>query len=105
MMIAYKLVKRRKDGSLGSLFINRKQIYSVNEWMYANDYPTKGFAHRPGFHCTWKPEAPHLSMKEDRIWVRVFIDDYFICPRPKNQGGVWVIANKIMIVNVLDNIS
>ncbi len=85
-MKAYKLVRLRKDGSLGSLFINRKDRLSIGEWREAEDYPTKGYAHRPGWHCCFKPEAPHLS-ERDRVWVEVEVDDYKVFKRPESQGG------------------
>ncbi len=99
-MKAYKLVRLRKNGTLGSLFINRKAILSIGEWLSAEDYPTKGYAHRPGWHCTFKPEAPHLSMK-DRIWVEVDVDDYRVHKRPVNQGGEWILANWMKILRII----
>ena len=49
-MIAYKLLRIRKDGSIGPLFINQKQRVPIGEWLDAEDHPTSGFAHRPGWH-------------------------------------------------------
>jgi len=61
-MKAYKLFKLRADGTLGPLFINASQRLPEGVWLKSEDHPTKGFAHRPGWHCTLKPEAPHLSL-------------------------------------------
>jgi len=47
-MIAYKLFRQRKDGTLGSLFINKRNIIPVNKWLNAESFPTKGYAVRPG---------------------------------------------------------
>ena len=69
-MIAYKLVRKLKDGSLAPLFINKKQRLPIGEWMQAEDHPTKGYAVRPGWHCLLKPEASHLS-KKGRMLVKV----------------------------------
>lgn len=96
-MIAYKLLKVRKDGSIGPLFINRRQRIPIGEWMDAEDHPTKGYKHRPGWHATHAPEAPHLSMK-GRAWYEVEIADYYEQPRPGNQGGMWFIANKMKVI-------
>jgi len=41
-MIAYKLMRLRKDGTLGSLFINKKKVYPIGEWLEAEFIPTKG---------------------------------------------------------------
>ena len=47
-MIAYKLFRVRRDGSLGSLFINKSAILPMNKWIVAEDHKTKGYKHRPG---------------------------------------------------------
>lgn len=95
-MIAYKLVRIRKDGTLGSLFINKKAVLPLDKWLIAEDYPTKGFAHRVGWHCTLLPVAPHLSTK-DRIWVEVEIESCSFYERPESQGGTWVLAKEMKI--------
>jgi hypothetical protein len=99
-MIAYKLVRIRKDGTLGSLFINKKAILPLNTWIVAENYPTKGFAQRLGWHCTLLPIAPHLSTV-GRVWIKAEIEDYSFYKRPESQGGTWVLANKMKIVGVL----
>jgi len=96
-MIAYKLCRELRDGSISSLFINRSTPLKFNEWMEAENHPTKGFAVRPHWHCTSSPIAPHLK-KEGRVWVTVEIEDFTEFSRPKSQGGVWYLANKIRII-------
>ena len=99
-MIAYKLVRKLKSGELSSLFINKKIRLTQNEWLKAENHPTKGFAIRPGWHCTSKPIAPHLS-KKGRVWVKVQISDFTKIERPKNQGGLWYLAKKMKIIKEL----
>ena len=99
-MMAYKLMRLRKNGTLGSLFIDRKAIRPIGEWMDAIDVPTKGYARRYGWHCTLTPVAPHLS-KKDRIWCEVEVEDYEFFERPKNQGGRWVLAKRMKINKIL----
>lgn len=99
-MIAYKLFRVRKDGSLGPLFINQRQRIKFDTWLKAEDYPTKGFAHRPGWHCGKEPVAPHLS-EQGRVWCRVEIKDYTPFLRPKHQGGEWLIAQQMKVLEVL----
>jgi hypothetical protein len=99
-MKAYKLLKQRKNGTIGPLFINRKQVIPFGEWLDAEDHPTKGYAHRPGWHTTSKPYAPHLSIK-DRIWIEVEIEDYTELVRPEHQGGVWFLANRMKAIRKL----
>jgi hypothetical protein len=97
---AWKLFRLKKDGSITPLFIGKTQSLPIGEWMEAEDIPTKGFAHRPGWHATLKPLAPHL--KEDakgskRIWLEVVIEDFSTFNRPQSQGGTWVLAKRMMI--------
>lgn len=99
-MIAYKLFKLRKDGTLGPLFINARQRIPVGVWLTAGDHPTKGFAPRPGWHCGHEPIAPHLS-KRGRVWARVEIEDYYPWPRPAHQGGKWLIAKRMRVLNII----
>lgn len=92
-MKAYKLVRKRKDGTLGPLFINAKQRLAIGEWMPAeHHHRRKGFAY---------PEAPHLSEK-GRVWVEVRITDWEEYARPANQGGKWFLAQNMKVVKVLD---
>jgi hypothetical protein len=97
-MIAYKLFRQLKDGNITSLFINKTKRLPVGEWMIAEEHETKGFAYRPGWHCTHEPVAPHLSEK-GRVWLKVEIEDYTEIKRPESQGGMWYLANKIKISN------
>ena len=99
-MIGYKLFRQRKDGTLGPLFINRKQRLIPKICYQAEDHRTKGYAHRPGWHICSKPEAPHLS-KKDRVWAKVRFTEYSIHIRPKNQGGMWFTAKQMTILEVL----
>ena len=100
-MIAYKLMKLRKNGTLGSLFINKRRILPIGEWMQADEYPTKGFAVRKGWHCTFVPVAPHLSTK-GRVWVEVEVEDYSVFERPLLQGGKWILANRMKINRIVE---
>lgn len=96
-MEAYKLFRKRRDGSYGPLFINRRQRIKEGEWLQAENHPTRGFAIRPGWHTSHKPEAPHLS-KKDRVWCKVQIEDYTPFERPESQGGMWFIANRMKVI-------
>lgn len=101
-MIAYKLIRKLKDGSLSPLFINKKSRIPIGEWLIAEPHPTKGFAFRQGWHCTLKPIAPHLSIK-NRVWVEVEIEDYIYYNRPESQGGTWVLAQKMKVIREINN--
>ncbi len=96
-MIAYKLVRKMKDGSYASLFINKTDRLEMSVQLQAEEYPTKGFAVRKGWHCTAQPSAPHLSEK-GRVWVVVSIEDYTEFKRPQAQGGMWYLADKMIII-------
>ncbi len=98
---AYKLFRVMKEGSIAPLFINVKLRLTIGDWYKAESHPTKGFALRPGWHCTSKPEAPHLSM-EGRAWYEVEIRDYKNIKRPKSQGGLWFLANHMKVIKKLE---
>jgi hypothetical protein len=96
-MIAYKLFRVKKSGEITPLFINKKKTLGLNEWLNAECHPTKGFKVRPFWHCTSKPEAPHLSTK-NRQWFKIEMDEFTEFNRPNSQGGLWYLANKIKII-------
>lgn len=43
-MRAFKLFQQHRDGSIGPLFINKKQRVPMGAWLPAEQHPTKGFA-------------------------------------------------------------
>lgn len=92
-MIGYKLVRKLQDGTLRPLFIERTRTLPIGRWIDANDVPTKGYAHRPGWHILAKPHAPHLS-KRGRVWIEVEFDAHKATThlRPASQGGTWYTA-------------
>jgi len=99
-MIGYKLFRLRKDGSLGPLFINRRQKLHVGGQYVAEEHPTNGFLFRPGWHICSKQDAPHLS-KNGRVWAKVEFSDYQEHQRPANQGGLWFTAKHMKIIEIL----
>lgn len=101
-MKAYKVFKKRKDGTIGPLFIGATQRLPMNTWLDAEDIPTKGFAHRPGWHAGREPNATHLKMLDNRVWFEVEIEDYETFKRPTNQGGEWLIAQRMKIIKELN---
>ena len=98
---AFKLLRMRCNGTLGPLFINRKQVIPIGKWMRAEDHKTKGYAHRPGWHVAPKPIAPHLSPK-GRVWMRVEVKDKVDLKRPLVQGGTWWLAKWMRVVGPLE---
>lgn len=101
-MKAYKLLSVRKDGTLGPLFINRKQVIPVGKWLPAEDHPTKGYAHRPGWHACEDIAAPHLTMK-GRVWCEVELQKVEELKRPESQGTRWYLARKMKVLRMLSN--
>ena len=101
-------MRLRNDGTLGSLFINRKSIIPIGEWLNAEFYPTKGFAERFGWHCTFTRNAPHLkenlSNGEKRVWVECEVEDFHTYDRPESQGGAWILANKMKVNKICNEI-
>jgi len=103
MKRVYKLFRLRKDGTLGPLFIDARLRVPVGVELPARDVPTKGFAHRPGWHSGVMPIAPHLSEK-GRVWAECSIPDHadwYEFKRPGNQGGKWIISDCIVVDRIL----
>ena len=100
MITAYKLVRVRKNGTLGPLFFDRKLVVPMHEWLTAKALHQKGFAFRPGWHCCSTPVAPHLS-KTDRVWIQVSIKGAKKHQRPVAQGGLWYTAKQMRVEKVL----
>lgn len=98
-MIAYKLFRRRKDGTLGPLFINARQRIEPGKWYKAECHPTKGFAVREGWHAALQPYAPHLS-ERGRVWCKVELIGAKVYDRPASQGGKWAIARMMRVLEV-----
>lgn len=99
-MICFKLLRMRRDATLGPLFINKRQVIPFHEWLEAELHATPGYAVRKGWHCLARPCAPHLSMK-GRIWCKVEISDFEAYTRPENQGGLWYLAQKMRVLDIL----
>lgn len=124
-MITYKLLKIRKDGTLGPLFIERARTLPLNETLTANKTPTKGYKVRPGWHSTLFPYAPHISVK-GRVWVKcevpgvhfdtdlypelftkqgdmnnLPVGGWYYWERPERQGRLWVISHEIKLLEIL----
>lgn len=96
---AYKLLRLRANGTLGPLFIHARQVIPLNQWIKAEDHPTKGYAHRPGWHAAPKPHAPHLRTTGNRVWCKVELKGWVSLPRPKAQGGSWYLAEQMRVLN------
>lgn len=103
-MVVYKLF-RLKDGKLFPLFINRNKETKIGEWLPAECIPTKGFAIREGWHCCFKPLAPHLKIElasgEKRVWCECTALDTSTYSRPESQGGAWVLAQLLKVNRIL----
>ena len=48
-----------------------------------------------------KQEAPHLS-KKNRVWCKVEFEDYEEIHRPANQGGLWYLAQRMKVLEVVN---
>jgi hypothetical protein len=95
--VGYKLFRVRKNGTLGSLFIDRKGIIEFCKWLKARAVRTPGFAFRPGWHACSALCAPHLSTK-GRRWFRVHLRGVQRHERPASQGGLWYTAKQMYVL-------
>lgn len=102
---AYKLLRLGRDGRVYPLFISRSVPTPVGVWLPAECHPTKGFAVRQGWHCCFRPVAPHLAevlaSGERRVWCEVEVEDWASYDRPESQGGAWILAQRMRLVKVL----
>ena len=116
-MIVYKKVRILKDGNAYPLFIDKRKPFVFGEWMKAEFHPTKGFAPRSlgkdengneigGWHCCYKPEAPHIADKlasgEVRVWMKCEakgkMQKY---DRPESQGGAWLLVEWLKPLEII----
>lgn len=87
--IGYKLFEQREDGKIFPLFISKDKETPIKTWVHAENKPTKGYAERPGWHCSMStPDAPWLRgyngselgpyksrfKNGKRVWCEVFYD-------------------------------
>lgn len=106
-MIAYKIMRMNRDHSFGSLYVLRDIKYHIGVNYHAQDGQPKNLAHRPGFHATTEPFAPHITLTpasgENRLWVEVLlggkIEEF---KRPSNQGGKWLIAEQMKPLKIYE---
>lgn len=92
------------DGTLSPLFISKSMTVPIGKWMWAKENPTPGFAVRKGWHACVAPEAPHLAKEpkhENRVWCKVELFDYRYFQRPTSQGGRWLLANRMKVLEVI----
>lgn len=101
-MIAYKLVRKAKDGQYYPLFIDKARPYVIGEKRKAEYVPTKGFAPRRGFHCCYRTYAPHLKTElasgQKRVWVECWVEGVTCYNRPESQGGAWCLADELTVL-------
>lgn len=95
----YKLLRQRKNGTLGPLFINCRQVIPIGVWLPAENHPRKGYAERMGWHITKDMIAPHLS-KKGRVWAEVEFSGYEELKRPASQGTTWYLATWMKVVKL-----
>lgn len=103
-MKAYKLMRVRRDGSIGPLFICTRMRIPMGQWLIAKPFPTKGYKERVGWHATHAPHAPHLSTK-GRAWFEVELNGVTEFPRPECQGGLWYIAQWMKVLRPFEEVA
>jgi hypothetical protein len=100
-ILGYKLLRLRKNGTMGPLFINRRQVVPIGKWLPAEDHPTPGYQHRPGWHAAPAPCAPHLTTK-GRVWCEVELRGTQLISRPAAQGSFWYLAKRMRVVRIME---
>lgn len=97
-MTAWKLFRVRRDGSLGSLFVDRRRVLPIGVWLDARDCRPKGLAYRPGWHASESPALPHLSRRGRVLCLVALAGEIVRHERPASQGGAWLTATRLMIL-------
>ena len=76
----YKLFEQDPIGNLYPLFIGKKEVMPIGEWIKAKILPTKGFSVRPGLHLGEICSAPWLmsadgtyKSQRSKYWKRVWV--------------------------------
>lgn len=100
-MLAYKLFRIRKDGTLDEQRTNRRQRIPLGKPLVAESHRTKGYKYRPGWHVVDTPNAPHLSTV-GRKWYVVNISGWTKHVRPASQGGLWYTAKTMTVLRPVD---
>ena len=77
----YKLFEMDRFGNLYPLFIDKKTIYPMGQWIQAENHPTAGYAKRPGIHVGQICSAPWLmsadgvyKSQRGKHWKRVWCE-------------------------------
>ena len=109
---AWKLFRQYEDGSISSLYSNKKLKYEEGEWYEAEEHPDKagGRKFRPMFHATASNRLPHLekSKKEPivprgtqkgRVYLQVELDGAGIRRVSEAQGGDWYIGKRMKVLS------
>ena len=80
IMTGYKLFEQDPIGNLYPLFIGKKEVMPIGEWIKAKILPTKGFSVRPGLHLGEICSAPWLmsadgtyKSQRSKYWKRVWV--------------------------------
>lgn len=102
-MVAFKLVRVREDGSLGSLFVRRSRRLPVGKWIKADlkvrprDRVAGGgvLKLRPGWHAAEKPALAHLT-RTGRAVFKVRLRKNV--KRHIGPQGVWYTADEMYIM-------
>lgn len=94
-MEAYKLLRVRADGTLGSLRMDAGRKLPPGEWLPAGNHARPGLAPHPGWHALTAPASKHFKMLPGRRWYRVELSSVTEYPRP---GEMWLVAGCMRII-------
>jgi hypothetical protein len=88
----YKLFEQDPMGNLYPLFIGKKEVMPIGEWIKAKILPTKGFSVRPGLHIGQICSAPWLmsadgtyKSQRSKYWKRVWVEVEYIADRDYSE--------------------
>lgn len=78
MVKAFKVFKRRKDGTLGSLFVDCRRRIAVGKWIEAKDaFRPTWLSFLPGWHshADFSKAKALLKAADNRVMYEVLVKD------------------------------
>ena len=94
-MEAYKLLRVRADGTLGSLNTDIGRKLPIGEWLRAGNHARPGRTPHPGWHALTEPASKHFRDFPGRKWYRVELQNVTPYPRPDEM---WLVAECMRIL-------
>lgn len=99
---AYKLFRKRADGTLGPLCVNRGLVIPKGVWLRCEfDCDPRNASYRPGWHARPRPFSDHVQTLPNRVWCLVYLDDAEKVFKSKYEW--WHVAKWMKVIREVRN--